>query len=185
MTPRLLVAGVGNIFLGDDGFGVAVAQRLLAETVPTSVRVADFGIRGVHLAYELLNGYASFILIDATPRGGAPGTLYVIEPDLDGAAPVAFNEAPSPAVDAHSLDPAAVFAMLKALGGEIERVLIVGCEPATVAEGIGLSEPVVRAVDEAVKVVRELIAAELAVELVAAGVGGDRGIDTVHQEERR
>ncbi|MBA2521288.1 MAG: hydrogenase maturation protease [Chloroflexia bacterium] len=185
MTPRLLVAGVGNIFLGDDGFGVAVAQRLLADAFPGPVRVADFGIRGVHLAYELLNGYDSFILIDATPRGSAPGTVYVIEPDLDGAAPVAANGAPSPAVDAHSLDPAAVFAMVKALGGEIKRVLIVGCEPATVAEGIGLSDPVAGAVDEAVKVVRELIAVELAVEMVAAGVGGGHRTDTGNQEERR
>lgn len=185
MTPRLLVAGVGNIFLGDDGFGVAVAQRLATEAFPAWVRVADFGIRGVHLAYELLNGYRAMILIDATPRGGAPGTVYVIEPDLDSAAPIASTGGQSPAIDAHSLDPAAVFAMLKALGGDVDRILIVGCEPAEIAERIGLSEPVSRAVDEAVNVVRDLIAAEAAAELIASSVASDRATETSRQEERR
>ncbi len=168
LAPRLLVAGVGNIFLGDDGFGVEVAQRLAREPFPSWVRVTDFGIRGVHLAYELLNGYAAMILIDATPRGGVPGTVYVIEPDLDSGAPVASTGIQSPAIDAHGLDPATVFAMVKALGGDLGRVLIVGCEPAEIEERIGLSEPVAGAVDDAVQVVRDLIAAEAAAELIAA-----------------
>lgn len=184
MTPRVLVAGVGNIFLGDDGFGVAVAQRLASDVFPASVRVVDFGIRGVHLAYELLNGYTAMILIDATPRGGSPGTIYVIEPELDIAETVASTGGQSPAVDAHSLDPVAVFAMLKALGGDVERILIVGCEPAEIEERIGLSEPVTRAVDEAVKVVRDLIAAELAEGLLVSSVGSARATERSRQEER-
>ena len=133
--PRVLVAGVGNVFLGDDGFGVEVARRLADETLPGWVRVGDFGIRGVHLAYELLEGYEAAILVDAAPRGEAPGTVYVIEPDLDGE----------------------VFALLKALGGDIPKLLVVGCEPAEVSERMGLSPPVAGAVDQAVAVVRELI----------------------------
>jgi hydrogenase maturation protease len=145
------VAGVGNIFLSDDGFGVEVVRRLAGDVFPDDVRVADYGIRGVHLAYELLEGYQTTILIDATPRGGTPGTVYVIEPDLESIPAGVL-------MDAHSLDPATVFGMLKALGGTPEHVLVVGCEPASVEDGIGLSEPVERAVDEAVQVVRGLIA---------------------------
>ncbi|MGH2534863.1 MAG: hydrogenase maturation protease [Thermomicrobiales bacterium] len=151
MSGKMLVAGVGNIFLGDDGFGVEVARRLAAEPFPDWVRVADFGIRGVHLAYELLDGYETAILVDATPRGGQPGTIYVIEPDMESVPTGTL-------LDAHSLEPDAVFGMLKALGGGTGRLLVVGCEPADVDDRIGLSEPVERAVDEAVRVVRELIA---------------------------
>lgn len=161
MNHKMLVAGIGNIFLGDDGFGVEVAQRLLGETFPEEVRVADFGIRGLHLAYELLDGYALAILIDAAPRGGAPGTVYVIEPDLEDLPGEAAADAP--ALDAHGMDPVAVLAMARTLGGELGRVLIVGCEPAEIEERIGLSEPIVGAVEEAVRIVRELIAAELSV----------------------
>jgi hydrogenase maturation protease len=151
MTDRTLVAGVGNIFLGDDGFGVEVVRRMAGDTFPAGVKVADFGIRGVHLAYELLEGYKTTILVDATHRGGVPGTVYVIEPDLESI--------PAGVVmDAHSLDPATVFGMLHALGGAAQDVLVVGCEPATIDDGIGLSEPVERAVDEAVRIVRELVA---------------------------
>lgn len=151
MTGRTLVAGVGNIFLGDDGFGVEVVRRMAGDTFPDGVKVADFGIRGVHLAYELLDGYQTTILVDATQRGGTPGTVYVIEPDLE--------TIPAGVVmDAHSLDPATVFGMLKALGGTARDVLVVGCEPATIDDRMGLSEPVERAVDEAVRIVRELVA---------------------------
>jgi len=152
MSGRVLVAGIGNIFLGDDGFGVEVAQRLAGEAFPAGVRVVDFGIRGLHLAHELLNDYDTAILVDAAPRGGTPGTLYVIEPD-----PAPTPDAP---FDAHALNPEAVLAAVKALGGEVGRVLVVGCEPATVEEGIGLSAPVARAVDEALRVVRDLVADE-------------------------
>lgn len=151
MSERTLVAGVGNIFLGDDGFGVEVVRRLSGETFPDGVSVADYGIRGVHLAYELLEGYQTTILVDATTRGGTPGTVYVIEPDLE-TIPAGI------VMDAHSLDPATVFGMLKALGGTFEQVLVVGCEPESLEERMGLSEPVERAVDKAVQVVRDLVA---------------------------
>jgi hydrogenase maturation protease len=151
---RTLVAGIGNIFLGDDGFGVEVARRLEAELPPGDVRVRDFGIRGLHLAYELLEGaYETTILVDALPRGGLPGTVYLLEPDLDGIT--------AGAADAHDMNPQSVFAALKHLGGTPGRVLIVGCEPASVEEGMGLSEAVGGAVDEAVKLVREVVAGEL------------------------
>jgi len=151
MSGRTLVAGVGNIFLGDDGFGVEVVRRMAGDTFPDGVKVVDFGIRGVHLAYELLEGYQTTILVDATQRGGAPGTVYVIEPDLESI--------PAGVVmDAHSLDPATVFGMLRALGGSPQGVLVVGCEPATIDDGMGLSDVVERAVDEAVRIVRELVA---------------------------
>jgi hydrogenase maturation protease len=157
-APKVLVAGVGNVFLGDDGFGVEVARRLAGETLPGWVRVGDFGIRGVHLAYELLEGYEAVILVDAAPRGEAPGTVYVIEPDLGAE----LAGAPGPAepgvlVDAHGMEPDAVFGLLKVLGGDIPELLVVGCEPAEVTERMGLSPAVAGAVDEAVAVVRELI----------------------------
>jgi hydrogenase maturation protease len=148
---RTLVAGIGNIFLGDDGFGVEVAARLSAEHLPDEVTVKDFGIRGIHLAYELLDGgYEMAILVDASQRGGAPGTVYLIEPDLE------TLSGSSPA-DAHAMNPEAVFAALRALGGTAGRVLIVGCEPASVEEGIGLSQPVAAAIQDAVELVRELV----------------------------
>lgn len=157
--PRVLVAGVGNIFLGDDGFGVEVAQRLAGADLPAGVKVVDFGIRGVHLAYELLDGYDLAILVDAAPRGGEPGTLYVIEPDLSAAddAEGDGDEGGGPALDAHGMDPAAVLSLLGVLGGRIDRVLVVGCEPEDADEGIGLSASVAGAVDRAVALVRELI----------------------------
>jgi hydrogenase maturation protease len=155
--PKVLVAGVGNVFLGDDGFGVEVARRLSTESLPDWVRVGDFGIRGVHLAYELLEGYEAAILVDATPRGEAPGTVYVIEPDMDGEPDPAVEDGTGVLVDAHGMEPDAVFALLKALGGDIPKLLVVGCEPAEVSERMGLSPPVAGAVDQAVAVVRELL----------------------------
>jgi hydrogenase maturation protease len=160
VTARVLVAGVGNVFLGDDGFGVEVARRLAGERLPGWVRVADFGIRGVHLAYELLEGYEKAILVDASPRGEAPGTVYVIEPDMNGQpdpADPAVQAGPGVLVDGHGMEPDAVFALLKALGGDIPKLLVVGCEPAEVSERMGLSPPVAGAVDRAVAVVHELI----------------------------
>jgi hydrogenase maturation protease len=116
------------------------------------VRVADFGIRGVHLAYELLDGYHTAILVDAVPRGGEPGTVYVIEPDL---APAGAGD--RSLLDAHGMEPDAVLSMLRTLGGGDVKVLIVGCEPAEVEERIGLSELVAGSVDQAVALVRELV----------------------------
>ncbi len=151
MSRRVLVAGVGNLFLGDDGFGPEVARRLAGADLPEGVEVVDVGIRGVHLAYQLLDGYDLVVLVDASPRGGEPGSVYVIEPTVDaGGAQAAM-------VDAHDMGPGAVLALLEALGGTPGRVLVVGCEPAEVTERIGLSEPVACAVDRAAEVVRELV----------------------------
>ncbi len=159
MRHRALIAGIGNIFLGDDGFGVEVANRLAAEGVPDWVRVADFGIRGIHLAYEMLDGaYELTVFVDATARGGAAGTVYLIEPDLDGAGAGGSS-------DAHSMTPDALLGTLRALGGVAGRVLVVGCEPRDTDERIGLSGPVSDAVPEAIALVRQVIEQE-------AGGGG-------------
>ena len=155
--PTILVAGIGNIFLGDDAFGVEVARRIAGLDLPASVRVADFGIRGFDLAYALQDGYETTILVDACPHGEAPGTLYVIEPDLkalDG------PDAAPATVEAHAMNPMNVLRMAKAMNIEIKNVLLVGCEPETLGgeEGqMGLSAPVEAAVDEAVKLVESLV----------------------------
>jgi hydrogenase maturation protease len=159
MSRRVLVAGVGNVFLGDDGFGVEVAKRLSDEAFPPGVQVADFGIRGVHLAYELLQGYDTLILVDAAPRGEAPGTVFVLEPDFEHADRLERGESGF-VLDAHGMDPEMVLGILADLGGRRPRVLIVGCEPAEVREHMGLSAPVTLAVEEAARVVRELIEQE-------------------------
>jgi hydrogenase maturation protease len=154
MTPRVLVAGVGNIFLSDDGFGVEVARRLAGESFPEGVKVADFGIRSVHLAYELLDGYDALILIDAMGHGEAPGTVSVLEPERPDE-----NEsgAGGSIVDAHGMSPGAVLSMVSDMGGQVERVLVVGCEPQTLEENIGLSPVVESVVDQAVQVVSDLV----------------------------
>jgi hydrogenase maturation protease len=153
MQQRILIAGVGNIFLGDDGFGVAVAQRLAAESLPDGVQVADFGIRGMHLAYDILdNDYETIILADTTPRGGKPGTVYLIEPDLE-----ALHGDGHGSADAHGMHVEAVFGLLHALGGVPGRVLIVGCEPARLAEEMALSAPVTAAVTGAVQLILQLV----------------------------
>ncbi len=149
----ILVAGLGNIFLSDDGFGVEVARRLAGLDLGDDVKVTDFGIRGLHLAYELLDGYEMVILVDASPRGDEPGTLYVIEPDP---APEPDPDE-IPPLDAHGMDPGAVLAILGVLGGKVDRILVVGCEPALADEGMGLSPPVEAAVDQAVILVQDLI----------------------------
>jgi len=157
MTGGVLVAGIGNIFLSDDGFGVEVVNRLTATPLPTGVRVEDFGIRGVHLAYELLDGCDGLILVDAVPMGEAPGTVAVIEPEDDG------TLEPGPVdqgLDAHSMSPEVVLGTLSRLGGTVERIYVVGCQPACLDEGMGLSPVVEGAVDDAVAVCRQL-AAEL------------------------
>lgn len=156
MKAKVLVAGIGNIFLGDDGFGVEVATRLAAQPMPDGVRVVDFGIRGVHLAYELLDGYDVLVLVDAVPIGEPPGTLAVIEPD--GLAMPGAGDDAAPALDAHSMNPSVVLGMLTRLGGSVDRILIVGCQPATLEEGIGLSRPVAAAVDRAVELCGHVIA---------------------------
>ena len=164
ITRRVLVAGVGNVFFGDDGFGVEVARRHAAERLPDEVEVADYGIRGIHLAYRLLERPDLLVVADALPRGEAPGTVYVVEPDL-AAGP---DEA---AADAHGMSLPAVFAAVRAMGGALPRVRIVGCEPADVGEGMGLSPAVAAVADGAVSLLRGLVEAELkTAEAVKEGV---------------
>jgi len=155
--PRVLVAGIGNIFLGDDAFGVEVIRRMAALNFPKSVRVVDFGIRGFDLAYALQDGYETTILVDACPHGQPPGTLYVIEPDLGV---LDDPEASQATVEAHAMNPVSVLRMARAMNIEMKNILLVGCEPATLGgeEGfMGLSAPVEAALDDAVKLVEALI----------------------------
>jgi len=159
-TTSILIAGIGNIFLGDDGFGVEVAQRLSRRSWPKGVRVADFGIRGLDLAYALADGYDAIILIDACPRGGKPGTLYTLEPDL--AELTAAKEDGAGAVESHGMNPTRVLQMASSLGAQLSHVLVIGCEPATLGpeEGaMGLSPPVEAAVEQAVERIDSLIQA--------------------------
>ena len=161
-TGRMLIAGVGNIFLGDDGFGPEVAKRLATESLPGWVRVADYGISGMHLAYDLADSYETAILIDATPRGDEPGTVTVLDVEPQHRRDLAAAEGPEGAsrlFDAHGMQPDVVLGVLDMLGaGGKARILVVGCEPATVDYGMELSEPVAKAVDEAVRVVLGLVA---------------------------
>jgi hydrogenase maturation protease len=160
VTGRLLIAGVGNIFLGDDGFGVEVARRLGQVELPEWAHVVDYGIRGMHLAYDIAGGYQSVILVDATTRGGAPGTVYVIEPDQAEPAGPSAGADISPLFNAHGMQPDVVLSLLGLLGAGTCRMVVVGCEPATTDYVIGLSQPVAAAVDAAVRVVLDLVAAE-------------------------
>jgi hydrogenase maturation protease len=152
MTGRTLVAGVGNIFFGDDGFGVEVARRLANCDLPDGVTVADYGISGMHLAHDLSEGFDTVILIDGTPRGGIPGTVYLLEPDAPA-------EPDSALFDAHGMQPDVVLGMVGLLGASAGRMLVVGCEPASSDPGIGLSAPVAAAVDNAAHMVLALIGA--------------------------
>ncbi|MFE2547978.1 hydrogenase maturation protease [Streptomyces sp. NPDC059355] len=159
MSGRILIAGIGNVFLGDDGFGVETAKRLAdpGHGLPGHVEVVDIGVRGVHLAYQLLDGYDTLVLVDATARGGAPGTLYLIEAAEPG------SLAPqSPVLDGHQMSPDAVLALLETLCAGTgtappRRIWVVGCEPDSLEEGIGLSTPVAAAVPEAVRMVLDLV----------------------------
>ena len=167
----ILIAGIGNIFLGDDGFGVEVAQRLARRTLPAGVRVADFGIRGYDLAYALVAAPDRTILVDACPRGEAPGTVFVVEPDL-GSLNTGANEAT--VMDAHDMNPMHVLRLARSLGATLHHVLVVGCEPETLGpeEGqMGLSETVTAAVDQAVTVIESLVARLLREADQAARIG--------------
>jgi hydrogenase maturation protease len=159
-TTRVLVAGIGNIFLSDDGFGVEVARRLRTHDVPEGVHVEDFGIRGLHLAYELLNGYDALVLVDAVPMGEPPGTVMALEPEHNAADRRGTESGHDvlPTIEAHSMSPTVVLDVLEGLGGRVDRIVIVGCEPARIDEGIGLSEPVQTAVDRAVDAIDALLA---------------------------
>jgi hydrogenase maturation protease len=155
VSARILVAGIGNLLLGDDGFGCVVAQRLLSRPQPDGVRVVDFGIRGIDLTYALVDGWDAAILVDAMARGGAPGTLYVIEPELAAAAGATL-------IDPHALDPLRVLATARAMGGTLPRLRVVGCEPACLGDGdeplMALSPAVSGALAPAVALVEELVA---------------------------
>ena len=153
---RVLVAGVGNIFLGDDGFGVEVVRRLAERALPEGVEVKDFGIRGMDLAYALQDDYEAVVFVDAVPRGEEPGTVYLIEAEIEEDGEVSL--------DTHGMDPVKVIKLSRALGAEPTRTLVVGCEPGVVLSGedydamsMELSEPVRAAVEEAVKLVESLV----------------------------
>ena len=153
----ILVACVGNIFNGDDAFGVEVARRLSQASLPNGVRVIDFGIRGIDLTYALMDGYDAIILVDAAQRGEAPGAVSIVEPervDIDDRSPEELALSP------HELDPATVLRLASALGGNCQRVLLVACEPLALdgEEGVmGLSEPVAMGVGVAAETIKELI----------------------------
>lgn len=161
MSCRILVAGIGNIFLGDDGFGCEVVQRLAERELPEGVEVVDFGIRGLDLAYALHDDYEAVVFVDATPRGEEPGTVYVIEPEIEEDGEVTL--------DTHGMDPVKVLRFARAMGAEPTRTLVVGCEPQLVPGRHGfqtrayddmlmeLSEPVQRAINEAAKLVESLV----------------------------
>jgi hydrogenase maturation protease len=151
MTGRILVAGVGNVFLRDDAFGVEVVKLLAERPQPPGVQIKDYGIRGVHLVYELLDGYDLFVLVDAAPLGQTPGTVTVLEVELP-------SPDAQPVIDAHSLTPDAIFGLLSSLGGHPGRNLVVACEPAEVDAGMGLTEPVRAALPHAVRAVEEILA---------------------------
>lgn len=155
MSAKVLVAGIGNIFLGDDAFGFEVVNRLRKHPLPEWVTVSDFGIRSYDLAYALMKDWDLAILVDALPRKDTPGTLYLFEPELPK------NDEGAIAVDAHAMNPVAVLQLVRAMGGQCGRVLVVGCEPATLEPdpqgNFRLSAPVGAAIDEAVRMIEDLI----------------------------
>jgi hydrogenase maturation protease len=172
VTTRTLVAGVGNVFHKDDAFGVEVLKLLGSRPWPAGVEVADFGIGGVHLVYELLNGCDLFVLVDAAQRGREAGTVTVLEVGPADSGPA--GSGPRVAVmDAHGLEPDAIFAMLGSMGRRPGRSLVVACEPADVSPGMGLSEPVRAALPHAVRAVEEILDQIQGEEGAHEGVHGD------------
>jgi hydrogenase maturation protease len=167
---RILVAGIGNVFLADDGFGVALADRLARRELPAGVEVVDYGIRGMDLAFAMQDGYDAVVMLDATPRGEPPGTLYVIEAQTDA------EPGEGAVLETHGMDPAKVLALIGTLGGAPPRTFVVGCEPQTRMTGeeeeivAQLSEPVRAALDPAVRLVESLLA-------------DIRDVEETHQEE--
>jgi hydrogenase maturation protease len=159
MKPSILIACVGNIFLGDDGFGVEVASALRLRELPECALVKDFGIRGFDLAYSLLDPWEAVILVDALSRGETPGTLYVVAPDIAGMGNAA---APEMAMNPHGMDPARVLHLAASMGEIPAHVFVVGCEPQDFGDELegrmGLSAAVKAAVDEACTMVAELVA---------------------------
>jgi len=154
MTKRILVAGVGNIFFGDDAFGCEVTRELARHSLPEGVRVIDFGIRSYDLAYAMMDDYAATILVDAAPRGRPPGTVYLIEPELN-----ILDSPENEVVNAHGMNPVRVLQMVRFLGGTPRRVFVVGCEPAVLESNgqLGLSETVRTAIPAAIETIKKLI----------------------------
>jgi hydrogenase maturation protease len=150
---RILVATAGNIFLGDDGFGCEVARRLADTDLPDDVEVRDYGIGGLHLAYDLLDGHETLLLVDTISRGAEPGSLCLLE--------VTEDDVADGVLETHGMDPATVLATLRTLGGRMPRTLVLGCEPEDVSERIGLSPTIDEAVGVAVTTVVELVTEEL------------------------
>jgi hydrogenase maturation protease len=150
VTGTVLVAGIGNVFLTDDGFGSEVARRMLDRPLPAAVRIVDYGIRGMHLTYDLLDGYAGLVLVDAMPHGGAPGEITVLEVGPDDIGGGEF--------DAHGMAPVAALGSLPAMGSQLPPTYVVGCEPADVDEGMGLTPAVEAAVERAIDAVIGVLA---------------------------
>jgi hydrogenase maturation protease len=157
-----LVAGIGNIFFGDDGFGPEVMRHVPQRLAGQHVQLVDYGIRGMHLAYDLLDGCDALVLVDAIPNSGAPGTVHVFEADHESLAAAA-------GLDAHAMDPGAVFASLNALGGTPPYTIVIGCEIANTDDGIGLSDAVANAVPDAVRAVEDVLSDLLARTSVGEG----------------
>jgi hydrogenase maturation protease len=153
MSDRVLVAGIGNIFFGDDGFGVELVRRLAREPVPEGVTVADIGIRSLHLAFALLDRPGLLLVVDAVSRGGPPGTIYLIRPSAEAA----HTGIP----DAHAMNLETVVAAVRSLGGEPPPIVVVGCEPEFIGERVGLSPAVERALPHATALIHRTIAEEL------------------------
>jgi hydrogenase maturation protease len=154
-SDRILIAGIGNIFFGDDAFGGEVIKELIRSPLPEGVDAVDFGIRSYDLAYAIMDGYDATILVDITARGEPPGTVYLIELDQEK-----IGDLVATAPDGHNLDPVAVLRLTQSLGGQIERLYLVACEPAVLEteDGrIGLSESVQAAVPEAVRMIQQLV----------------------------
>lgn len=155
MQGAILIAGVGNMFHGDDAFGAEVARRLAGSALPAEVRVVDFGIRGHDLAFALQDGYDAVILVDVVKRGRTPGALCAIEPDIN-----VLQDAPFEGIDTHAMHPLRILQGLRAQGSKLPRVWLVGCEPASFGpdEGhVGLSAPVAAAVSEAAALISSLV----------------------------
>jgi hydrogenase maturation protease len=152
---RILIAGIGNIFKGDDGFGVEVIARLARRSWPDVVKVVDFGIRGIDLTYALMDGYSVAVMVDTMQHGEQPGTVSVIELE-----PEQVEDPAEMTFSTHDLDPAKVLRLTRMLGGDCPRLLVVACEPLTFGDedgAIGLSAPVAAAVNPAVIAVEALV----------------------------
>jgi len=162
MNPRILIAGVGNIFLADDAFGVEVIQQMADRAFPDGVRIIDFGIRGLDLTYALLEDYDAAIIVDAMPGGHAPGTLYVLEPETPGPQATAELAQNDLLIETHGMHPAKVLRLVSAMGGKLRNVLVVGCEPSPfdpeTEMDMSLSPPVRAAIPEAIKLIDSLVA---------------------------